>query len=40
MEQGLDTARVVTIHGANHFVFLSNEAEVLRYMSAFLTNLH
>ena len=40
MEQGLDTARVVTIHGANHFVFLSNEAEALRYMSAFLTNLH
>jgi non-heme chloroperoxidase len=40
VEQGLASARVVTIHGANHFAFLSNEADVLRYMSAFLTNLH
>ena len=38
VKQGLRTERVVTIRGANHFVFLSNEAEVLRYMSAFLTN--
>ena len=38
VEQGLPTARIETIHGANHFIFLSNEAEVLRYMSAFLTN--
>jgi pimeloyl-ACP methyl ester carboxylesterase len=40
VEQGLPTARVVTLHGANHFVFLSNEADVLRSMSGFFTELH
>jgi len=39
VEHGLPIARFVTLHGANHFVFLSNEAEVLRYMSAFLAEL-
>jgi non-heme chloroperoxidase len=32
-------ARVVELWGANHFVFLSNEAEVLREMRAFLAGL-
>jgi non-heme chloroperoxidase len=33
-------ARVVELWGANHFVFLSNEADVLREMRVFLTALH
>jgi non-heme chloroperoxidase len=40
VEQGLPTARFITLHGANHFVFLSNETDVLRYISAFLAELH
>jgi len=40
VEQGLPTARFITLHGANHFVFLSNETDVLRDMSAFLAELH
>lgn len=40
VEQGLPTARFITLHGANHFVFLSNETDVLRNMSAFLAELH
>jgi non-heme chloroperoxidase len=34
------TARVVTIPGANHFVFQSNETDVLREMHAFIAALH
>lgn len=34
------TARVVELPGAHHYVFLSNEADVLREMRAFLTGLH
>jgi pimeloyl-ACP methyl ester carboxylesterase len=33
-------ARVVELWGADHFVFLSNEAEVLSELRAFLTGLH
>jgi hypothetical protein len=33
-------ARVVELWNANHFVFLSNEAEVLREMRAFVAELH
>jgi hypothetical protein len=33
-------ARVVELWDANHFVFLSNEAEVLREMRAFVAELH
>jgi hypothetical protein len=40
VEHALPTARVITLHGANHFAFLSNETDVLRYMSAFLSKLH
>jgi hypothetical protein len=30
VENGVPTAHVITLPGANHYVFLSNEAEVLR----------
>jgi hypothetical protein len=33
-------ARVVELWGADHFVFLSNEADVLRELHAFLSTLH
>src|SRR5688572_18562838 len=36
IEEGVPGARVVTLPGANHYVFLSNEADVLREMRAFL----
>jgi len=38
-ENGLRTARVVRIPRANHFVFQSNEADVLREMDAFIGGL-
>jgi hypothetical protein len=38
-EKGLPTARVVRIAHANHYVFQSNEADVLREMNSFLTGL-
>ena len=40
VEQGLPTARVITLHGANHFVFLSNETDVLQYISTFVEGTH
>jgi non-heme chloroperoxidase len=40
VENGVPTARVITLAGANHFVFLSNEADVLREMGAFLGRPH
>ena len=39
VERGLPTARLITLHGANHFVFLSDETAVLRYISAFALEL-
>jgi non-heme chloroperoxidase len=36
IEDGLPSARVVKLPGANHYVFLSNEADVLREMRSFL----
>ena len=39
-ESGVPSARVVRLPHANHFVFLSNEADVLREMHAFLDGLH
>jgi non-heme chloroperoxidase len=39
-ERGVPSARVVRLAGANHYVFLSNEADVLREMRAFITGLH
>jgi non-heme chloroperoxidase len=38
-EDGVPTARVVRLAGADHYVYLSNEAEVLREMRAFLSGL-
>jgi non-heme chloroperoxidase len=39
-ERGVPSARVVRVPHANHYVFLSNEAEVLGEMRAFLEGLH
>jgi non-heme chloroperoxidase len=38
-ENGVPSARVVRLAHANHYVFLSNEADVLREMNAFLASL-
>ena len=38
-ESGMPSARVVRLPHANHYVFLSNEADVLREMNAFLGDL-
>jgi non-heme chloroperoxidase len=38
-ESGLPSARVVRLPHANHYVFLSNEADVLREMNAFIGTL-
>lgn len=38
-ESGLPSARVVRLANANHFVFVSNEADVLREMNAFIAGL-
>jgi pimeloyl-ACP methyl ester carboxylesterase len=38
VSEGLPSARVITIPGASHYVFLSNEGDVLRYMDAFLAD--
>ncbi len=35
-EKGVPTAHMVNLPGANHYVYLSNQAEVLREMRAFL----
>ena len=40
VENGVPTAHVITLSGANHYVFLSNEAEVLKDIDAFLASLH
>jgi pimeloyl-ACP methyl ester carboxylesterase len=37
--KGLPSARVVRLPHANHFVFRSNEADVLREMNAFISSL-
>ena len=39
-ENGVPGAKVVRLANANHYVFLSNEADVLREMRAFLGRLH
>ena len=38
-QAGLPSARVVRLPSANHYVFLSNEADVLREMNAFIAKL-
>jgi non-heme chloroperoxidase len=37
---GVPTAHVITVPGANHYVFLSNESEVLKDICAFIADLH
>jgi len=39
-EKGVPSARVVRLPYANHHVFMSNEADVLREMRAFLASLN
>jgi non-heme chloroperoxidase len=39
IEDALPTAHVVQLRGSNHYVFLSNEADVLREMRAFVRGL-
>lgn len=38
-EKGIPSARVVRLPHANHYVFLSNETDVLREMNAFVGSL-
>lgn len=38
-EKGVPKARVVTLHKANHYLFITNEAEVLREMNSFIKSL-
>jgi len=38
-ETGVPSAHVVRLHNAGHYIFVSNEAEVVRIMSEFLRNL-
>jgi pimeloyl-ACP methyl ester carboxylesterase len=38
-EEGVPIARVVRLRGAHHYVYLSNEADVLREMHSFLSGL-
>jgi hypothetical protein len=40
VENGAPRAHVMTLPGANHYVFLSNEADVLREMRDFLARQH
>jgi non-heme chloroperoxidase len=39
VEHGVPTTRVTTVTRANHYIFLSNEAYVLREVRAFITGL-
>jgi non-heme chloroperoxidase len=39
VENGVPTAHVITLPGAHHYIFLSNEADVVREMRAFLAGL-
>ena len=38
--EGVLSAHVIALPDANHYVFLSNEADVLREMRAFIARLH
>lgn len=40
MRTGVPDAHIVELHGADHYVFLSNEADVLREMRPFISGLH
>ena len=38
-EEGVPTARVIRLRHANHAVYVSNEADVLREINSFLASL-
>jgi non-heme chloroperoxidase len=40
LREAVHTARVISIPDANHFVFITNEAEVLRQIRGFIAGLH
>lgn len=40
VRDGMPHARIVTLPKANHFIFMSNETDVLREMNAFMDGLH
>jgi non-heme chloroperoxidase len=40
IREAVHTARVITLPGANHVVFMSNEADVIREVRAFFAGLH
>ena len=40
VENGVHTAHLITLPGANHYLFLSNNSEVQKDINAFLANLH
>jgi hypothetical protein len=40
VENGMPTVHVIMLPGGNHYVFQSNEPDVLRDMRAFLAGLH
>ena len=40
VESCLPIVQVITLHGANHYVYLSNKMDVLRAMNAFIGGLH
>jgi non-heme chloroperoxidase len=40
VKNGVPMAHVITLPGANHYVFLSNDAEVVKDIDAFLASLH
>jgi non-heme chloroperoxidase len=39
LQSGVTGARIIELHGANHYVFLSNQTQVLREMGSFLAAL-
>jgi hypothetical protein len=40
VQDGVPTAHIITLPRANHYVFLSNETDVLRSMQTFIYGLH
>ena len=40
VENSVHMAHVITLSGANHYVFLANEMDVLREMRPFLARVH
>jgi non-heme chloroperoxidase len=40
VKNGVPAAKLITLRGANHYVFFSNEAEVLKDIDAFIASIH